>query len=230
MHQLGLSHTELRAENERLIYCAISGFGQEGPLAGRPAYDHVIQGLAGGMTISGDKSTGPMKAGFQFSDTSAAMMGAFAITAALVRRERTGEGAFLDVAMLDTTLFTIGWAMAHFVVCGEVPKAMGNHNFTGCPSGTFRTGDGLINVTTNTQAQFVALANVLGRVEWLQDSRFAERDARLQHRNEMTNLLEQDFATRSATEWEEVFERAGVPAARVLMLAAAQLHRAKNQS
>ena len=218
MHHLGLDHTELRAENDRLIYCAISGFGQEGPLAGRPAYDHVIQGLAGGMTISGDESTGPMKAGFQFCDTSAAMMGAFAIAAALVRREQTGKGAFLDVAMLDTTLFTIGWAMAHFVVCGEVPKAMGNHNFTGCPSGTFRTGNGLINVATNTQAQFVALARVLGRTEWLLDSRFAEREARLKHRNEMTQLLEQELAARSAAEWEGAFECAGVPAARVLTI------------
>jgi crotonobetainyl-CoA:carnitine CoA-transferase CaiB-like acyl-CoA transferase len=159
-----------------------------------------------------------MKAGFQFCDTSAAMMGAFAIAAALVRREQTGKGAFLDVAMLDTTLFTIGWAMAHFVICGEVPKAMGNHNFTGCPSGTFRTGNGLINVATNTQPQFVSLARVLGRTEWLLDSRFAEREARLKHRNEMTKLLEQELATRSAAEWEEIFECAGVPAARVLTI------------
>ena len=146
------------------------------------------------------------------------MMGAFAIAAALVRREQTGKGAFLDVAMLDTTLFTIGWAMAHFVVCGEVPKAMGNHNFTGCPSGTFRTGNGLINVATNTQAQFVALARVLGRTEWLLDSRFAEREARLKHRNELTQLLEQELAARSAAEWEGAFECAGVPAARVLTI------------
>ena len=218
MRQLGLDHANLMTENERLVYCAISGFGQEGPLATRPAYDHIIQGLAGGMTISGDASSGPMKAGFQFCDTSAAMMASYAITAALLRRERTGKGAFLDVAMLDTTLFTIGWAMGHFVVCGEAPKAMGNHNFTGCPSGTFRTAEGLINIATNTQAQFVALANVLGRSEWLRDDRFAVREARLQHRDAMTELLESELALKSAVAWEAVFEIAGVPAARVLSI------------
>jgi CoA:oxalate CoA-transferase len=218
MRQLSLDRTTLMADNERLIYCAISGFGQEGPLAARPAYDHIIQGLAGGMTISGDASSGPMKAGFQFCDTSAAMMAAYAITAALLRRERTGRGAFLDIAMLDTTLFTIGWAMAHFVVCGEVPKAMGNHNFTGCPSGTFRTAKGLINIATNTQAQFVALAHVLGHPEWLEDARFGVRQARLQHRDEMTELIETELAAQSAAAWETVFEKAGVPAAPVLSI------------
>jgi crotonobetainyl-CoA:carnitine CoA-transferase CaiB-like acyl-CoA transferase len=99
MAGLGLGEQALRRENPGLIYCSISGFGQEGPLAGRPAYDHVIQGLAGGMTITGDEKTGPVKSGFQFCDTTAAMMAAYAITAALVRRERTGKGAFLDVAM-----------------------------------------------------------------------------------------------------------------------------------
>ena len=218
MSELGLDHTSLMSENEGLVYCAISGFGQEGPLAARPAYDHIIQGLAGGMTISGDESTGPVKAGFQFCDTSAAMMAAFAICAALLKRERTGKGAFLDVAMLDTTLFTIGWAMGHNVVCGEIPKPMGNHNFTGCPSGTFRTAEGLINIATNTQAQFVALAHVLGRGDWLNDARFAERDARLQHRGAMTEVLETELASQPAASWETIFERAGVPAARVLTI------------
>jgi formyl-CoA transferase len=131
MAGLGLGEQALRRENPGLIYCSISGFGQEGPLAGRPAYDHVIQGLAGGMTITGDEKTGPVKSGFQFCDTTAAMMAAYAITAALVRRERTGKGAFLDVAMLDTALFTFGWPMAHYVVARDIPRTMGNHNFNG---------------------------------------------------------------------------------------------------
>jgi CoA:oxalate CoA-transferase len=196
MAGLGLDEQALRRENPGLIYCSISGFGQEGPLAGRPAYDHVIQGLAGGMTITGDEKTGPVKSGFQFCDTTAAMMAAFALTAALVRRERTGEGAFLDVAMLDTALFTFGWPMAHYVVAQDIPRAMGNHNFTGCPSGTFRTADGLINIATNTEDQFVSLAKVLGHPDWLEDPRFATREPRLRCREEMTEMLEEILGPR----------------------------------
>lgn len=224
MASLGLDHRTLMRENPGLIYCSISGFGQEGPLAGRPAYDHVVQGLAGGMTITGDDKTGPVKSGFQFCDTSVAIMAAYAIAAALVRRERTGEGAFLDVAMLDTTLFTFGWPMAHYVVAGETPRAMGNHNFTGCPSGTFRTAAGLINIATNTEAQFASLAMVLGRPDWLEDRRFATREPRLRHREEMTQALEDMLKTQSAAAWEEIFERSGVPAARVLTIPEALSH------
>ncbi len=218
MRRLGLDYERLKEVNPRLIYCAISGFGQEGPLADRPAYDHVIQGLAGGMMISGDAETGPVKAGFQFCDTTAAMMGAYAIAAALLRRHSTGVGAFLDVSMLDTALFTIGWPLAHFLSTGEAPRAMGNHNFTGCPSGTFRTADGLLNLVTNTDAQFAALCRILGKLEWLSDPRFAMRDERLRNRDAMTQVLEAELAARSAAEWEELFASADVPAAKVLSI------------
>jgi crotonobetainyl-CoA:carnitine CoA-transferase CaiB-like acyl-CoA transferase len=215
MKRLGLDHETVRGLHPGLVYCSLSGFGQSGPLAGRPAYDHVIQGFAGGMTISGDEATGPVKAGFQFSDTSTATMAAYAIAAALLRRQRTGEGAYLDVAMLDTTLFTLGWPMSHHVTLGTEPRPMGNHNFTGCPSGTFRTGEGLLNLVTNTQAQFLALCVALGRMEWARDERFRQRDQRLRHRAEMTRELEAVLGARSAAEWEAVCEEAGVPAARV---------------
>jgi crotonobetainyl-CoA:carnitine CoA-transferase CaiB-like acyl-CoA transferase len=159
-----------------------------------------------------------VKAGFQFCDTAAAMMGAYAIAAALVRRHKTGSGAFLDVAMLDTALFTIGWPLAHFLSTGQAPRAMGNHNVTGCPSGTFRTADGLLNLVTNTEAQFAALCRILGKPEWLSDPRFATRDERLRHRDAMTQVLEAELAARSAAEWDELFAAADVPAAKVLSI------------
>ena len=188
MRRLGLDYERLKEVNPRLIYCAISG----------------------------DAETGPVKAGFQFCDTAAAMMGAYAIAAALVRRHKTGSGAFLDVAMLDTALFTIGWPLAHFLSTGQAPRAMGNHNVTGCPSGTFRTADGLLNLVTNTEAQFAALCRILGKPEWLSDPRFATRDERLRHRDAMTQVLEVELAARSAAEWDELFAAADVPAAKVL--------------
>lgn len=213
--KLGLGYEQLRRVNDRLIYCAISGFGQDGPLASRPAYDHVVQGMAGGMSISGDAATGPVKAGFQWCDTAAATMAAFAITSALHRRAQTGQGALLDASMLDTARFTIGWPLAHFLASGEPPQPMGNHNPTGCPTGTFPTRDGMLNLVTNTQAQFLSLADVLGRKEWLADPRFATPSARPAHRVAMTEVLEPELAQRSAQTWEGVFAAAHVPACRV---------------
>ncbi len=215
MRRLGLDDETLRGDNPGLVYCSISGFGQAGPWSDRPAYDHVVQGMAGGMTVSGDAATGPLKAGFQFCDTAAAMMAAYAITAALVRRARTGTGAYLDVAMLDTALFTLGWPVGHYLAAGAEPRAMGNHNFTGSPSGTFRTADGLLNVVTNTQRQFESLAFVLDSPGWCDDPRFATPASRIAHRDAMTEVLEAVLAGRSAEEWENLLAKAEVPAARV---------------
>jgi crotonobetainyl-CoA:carnitine CoA-transferase CaiB-like acyl-CoA transferase len=219
MRGWGLGPEALRAADARLVYCSISGFGQDGPWAARPAYDHIIQGLAGGMTLTGEPEGGPMKAGFPFCDTAAAMMAAFAIAAALMRRERTGEGAFLDVAMLDTALFTLGWPVGHFLTTGAMPPPMGNHNFTGSPSGTFRTADGLLNLTTNTQAQFLLLADLLGRPEWCSDPRFALPAARIAHRASLTTALEAVLSQRPAADWEALCAARDIPAARVRTIA-----------
>src|SRR5215213_2704766 len=139
MQRLGLDYEVLRQANAGLIYCAISGFGQTGPLKDNPAYDQIIQGLSGIMSITGTPETAPLRVGYPVCDTRGGLTGAFAITAALVRRAQTGEGAFLDVSMLESSLSALGWPVSNYLTAGVETPPMGNENFTAAPSGAFRT-------------------------------------------------------------------------------------------
>jgi len=218
MERLGLGPDALRSRNPALVYCAISGFGQDGPLAQRPAYDQIIQGLSGVMSVTGDERSAPLRVGYPVCDTIGGLTAAFAVCAALLRAKATGEGAFLDVSMLDATLATMGWVVSNYLNAGAVPRPIGNDNFTAAPSGTFRTGSGLLNIAANEDRQFEALCRVLGAPDLATDSRFAEREARKSHRAELTACLEPLLASRSAADWEAILEAAGVPAGRVLGL------------
>jgi crotonobetainyl-CoA:carnitine CoA-transferase CaiB-like acyl-CoA transferase len=218
MERLGLGHEALRARNAALVYCAISGFGQDGPLAQRPAYDQIIQGLSGVMSVTGDERSAPLRVGYPVCDTIGGLTAAFAVCAALLRAKATGEGAFLDVSMLDATLATMGWVVSNYLNAGVVPRPIGNDNFTAAPSGTFRTGNGLLNIAANEDRQFEALCRVIGAPDLATDIRFAEREARKRHRAELTACLEPLLASRSAADWETILEAAGVPAGGVLGL------------
>jgi len=215
MTRLGLGYEELRQVNPRLIYCAISGFGQDGPLSDLPAYDQIIQGMAGVMSITGDAQTAPYRVGYPVSDTIGGMTAAFSIAASLADTERT-EGYFLDVSMLEATLATMGWVVSNHLIAGKAPSPMGNENMTASPSGTFRTGDGPLNIAANKQEQFEAVCRVVGRPELAVDPRFAERQARLANRAALTAELETELAKKSATDWWQLLNEAGVPAGPVL--------------
>jgi crotonobetainyl-CoA:carnitine CoA-transferase CaiB-like acyl-CoA transferase len=216
MERLGTSYEDLEPINPRLVYCAISGFGQSGPMRSVPAYDQIIQGLSGMMSITGTPEISPMRSGFPVADTLAGMTAAFAIASALVRRNATGKGAFVDVSMLDTALTAMGWAVSNYLIGGVDPQPHGNDNFTAAPSGAFRAKDGLINIAANKQEQFEALVEAVGRAELAQDPRFAKREARKQNRRALTDELEKSLATRSCEEWQSVFNKIGVPAGCVL--------------
>ena len=224
MRRLGLGQELLRQRNPRLIVCAISGFGQEGPLSKAPAYDQIVQGLSGVMSITGDEHSAPLRVGYPVCDTLGGLTAAFAITSALAGRASTGRGDFIDVSMLDATLVTMGWVVSNFLIAGREPQAMGNENFTAAPSGTFATGEGLLNIAANRQEQFVALARLIGRPELAQDPRFAEREARKRHRAELKVLIEQALAAKPAREWEALLAGQGVPAGRVLSVPEALDH------
>jgi crotonobetainyl-CoA:carnitine CoA-transferase CaiB-like acyl-CoA transferase len=212
MDRLGLASDSLRALNPRLIYCAITGFGQHGPLKDAPAYDQIIQGLSGMMSITGDARCAPLRVGYPVADTLSGITAAFAIASALVRRQSTGEGAFIDVAMLDSALVTMGWVVSNYLIAGVEPQAHGNDNFTAAPSGTFRTGNGLLNIAANKQEQFEALVQAIGREALATDPRFARRESRKQNRAALTDAIESALAARSAVEWEAVFNGLGIPA------------------
>ncbi|HXF82063.1 MAG TPA: CaiB/BaiF CoA-transferase family protein [bacterium] len=216
MARLGLGYDRLSTLNPGLIYCAISGFGQDGPLSPNPAYDQIIQGLAGVMDVTGDERSGPLRVGFPVCDTIGGLAAAFAIASALRLRQQEGRGCLLDVSMLEATLVSMGWVVSNYLIAGEVPRRSGNENFTASPSGTFRTGDGVLNIAANKQEQFEALCREIGRPDLITDPRFADRDARLRHRKALTAEIEARLAQRSAAEWEERLNRVGVPSGRVL--------------
>lgn len=216
MPRLGLGYDVLREIQPRLIYCAISGFGQDGPLAKAPAYDQIIQGRSGVMSITGDSGSAPLRVGYPVCDTLGGLMAAFAISSALVRRARTSEGAYLDVSMLDTTLSSMGWIVSNLLIGGQSPVAMGNENFTASPSGTFSTGDGLLNIAANKQEQFEALCAVVGAPELMGDVRFAQREARKKNRVALREVLEGHLQDDDAAGWEVRLNQAGVPAGQVL--------------
>ncbi|RWE66385.1 CoA transferase [Mesorhizobium sp.] len=218
MDRLGLGFARLKEVRPSLIYCAISGFGQTGPMRDNPAYDQIIQGLSGIMSITGTPETAPLRVGYPVADTLGGLVGAFAIAAALVKQKTTGEGAFLDVSMLECTLSALGWPVSNYLTADVEPQPMGNENMTAAPSGTFRTGDGLLNIAANKQEQFVALCRLVGLPELASDPRFAERERRKRNRIALKALIEDALANSSAAAWEETLNRAGVPAGRVLTI------------
>ncbi|WP_345796376.1 CoA transferase [Castellaniella sp. MT123] len=216
MDRLGVGYDALKKVNPRLVYCAISGFGQGGPMRHAPAYDQIVQGLSGVMSITGTEDSAPLRVGYPMADTIGGITAAFAVASALVRQQRTGEGDFIDVSMLDSTIVTMGWVVSNYLIAGVAPRPMGNENFTAVPSGTFRTGDGPLNIAANKQEQFEALMDAIGRPELKADPRFAGRESRKQNRAALTVEIEQALSRKSARDWETVLSGIGVPSGRVL--------------
>ncbi|MER2135400.1 MAG: CaiB/BaiF CoA-transferase family protein [Arthrobacter sp.] len=219
MDRLGFGWDVLKEINPGIVYCAISGFGQSGPLRDRPAYDQIIQGMSGLMSVTGDSGTAPLRVGAPIADTVGGFAAAFAIASALVRRGRTGGGAFLDVSMLEATLTAMGWVASDYLVGGSTPVPMGNENRTAAPSGTFATADGDFNIAANKQEQFEELCRVLGRPELAADPRFAEREARKSNRLVLKAELETVLRTRPSAHWDKEFAAAGIPGAPVMDVA-----------
>ena len=224
MERLGLGYPALKAIKPDIIYCAISGFGQDGPLKFNPAYDQIIQGLSGVMSVTGDAETAPLRVGYPVADTMGGITAAFAIAAALFRRERSGEGELIDVSMLESTLVAMGWQVSNWLIAGVRPQPLGNENMTASPSGTFRTGDGLLNIAANKQEQFETLCRLIGRKELIVDARFAGREDRKRNRFELTREIETALVAKSAPQWAAVLNQHGVPAGEVLDVPAVLEH------
>ena len=213
MTRLGLGYDELKQLRPELIYCAISGFGQTGPLSPRPAYDQIIQGLSGVMSITGKPEDDPLRVGFPLADTIGGLTAAMAISAALNKRPR---GQMVDVSMLDSVLTTMGWVVSNYLIGGVIPAQQGNENITSAPSGTFQTSYGLINIAANEERQWLALVAHLNCPHLAKDSRFVTRDNRKIHRYELIAELEPYLKNKSALEWEVELTAIGVPAGVVM--------------
>lgn len=215
MDRLGVGYGVLKEVRPELIYCAISGFGQDGPWAARPAYDQIIQGASGVMAITGDADSAPLRVGYPIADTIGGLTAAFAIASALNAGRR---GAYIDVSMLEAVVATMGWAVSNWLIAGQRPTPNGNENLTSAPSGTFATGSGPLNIAANKNEQWETLARHLGRADLLDRPEFATREARKANRLALKAELEGALAGKGAAAWAEELNALGVPAGAVLDL------------
>ena len=213
MDRLGVGYATLKDANPRLIYCAISGFGQDGPWVHRPAYDQIIQGASGVMSITGDADSAPLRVGYPIADTVGGLTAAMAISAALNAPER---GGFIDVSMLESVLATMGWVISNHLIAGVTPAPNGNENITSAPSGAFEAQGGLINIAANKDEQWALLAKHLGREDLLSRPEFATREHRKANRFTLKAELEATLKTRPARDWARELNQLGVPAGAVL--------------
>jgi len=211
MARLNLDYDALRKVNPAVVYCAISGFGQDGELSKLPAYDQIVQGMSGVMSITGDANNAPYRVGYPMGDTIGGMTAAFAVAAALANKAED-RGTFIDVSMLEAVIATMGWVVSNHLIAGLAPTPNGNDNFTASPSGTFKTADGVMNIAANKQEQFEALCEIIGNPALSQDPRFTDRKERLANRADLTVELETAFATASTADWVQKLTSQGVPA------------------
>lgn len=213
MDRLGLGYEVLKTENPNLIYCAISGFGQDGPWKDNPAYDQIVQGISGVMSITGDDQSAPLRVGYPLADTVGGMTAAYAIAAALNAAPR---GTFLDISMTEAVLSSMGWVVSNHLIGGITPEPHGNENTTSAPSGTFNTADQPINIAANRDEQWQALARHLGLETLLDDPRFLTREDRKANRHALRAELEKVLTTQPAAHWVDPLNRLGVPVGPVL--------------
>ncbi|MCC6436235.1 MAG: CoA transferase [Acidimicrobiales bacterium] len=216
--RLGLHFDAVREVNPRLVYGSISGYGQVGPWGRRPGYDQVAQGMSGLMSVTGLAGQGPVRSGHAVADSSSGLYLAFGILAALIRRDRTGEGSWVRTSRLESLVAMLDFQAARVLIEGDVPQQQGNHHPTAVPMGTFPASDGVFNLAPGTNAHFRSVCEVLGRPEWADDERYARPGARAKRRAEVNDMIGEVTRTRPAEEWIEAFQAVGVPAGPVLDL------------
>jgi len=209
MQRLGLGYDTLKQHKPSLIYCAISGFGQSGPWVERPAYDQIVQGVSGVMSVTGDAQSAPLRVGYPVADTMGGMIAAFAIAAALNAEPR---GSFIDVSMLESVLASMGWVVSNHLVAGVEPRANGNENVTSAPSGAFEAADALLNIAANKDEQWQLLVKHLGLDALLDRHEYASRENRKRNRMMLKAELEEVLRTRPAEQWAQELNAIGVPA------------------
>ncbi|MBT4490684.1 MAG: CoA transferase [Rhodospirillaceae bacterium] len=225
MERLGIGYEALSAINPSLIYCAVSGFGQNGPERNTPSYDGRIQAVSGIMSITGHEGTGPTRAGFAVCDAIGGMTSAFAIASALFQRTHTGKGQCIDVSMLDSTLAFLSPLVSEHTTTGHVHGQYGNQAISRRPTANlFKVGDDNLLLAVNTQKQFEALMHAIGQPELLEDPRFADWHGRTEHEGALREIIETAFATADITTWEARLAEAGAPASQVRTIAEAVKH------
>jgi formyl-CoA transferase len=210
-HRLGVDYAALSAINPKLVYASISGFGQDGPYAGRPGFDQIAQGMGGLMSITGEPGKGPMRVGIPVADLCAGLFAAMGILTALLERETSGQGQWVQTSLLQAQAFMLDFQAARWLMAGEIPKQAGNDHPTSIPTGVFTTADGAMNIAAAGQAIYARFVKVMGRPEWLEDERFATSSARSKNRHALNALIDEATRTNTTAHWVETMNEAGVP-------------------
>jgi crotonobetainyl-CoA:carnitine CoA-transferase CaiB-like acyl-CoA transferase len=219
MDKLGIGYAALSARNPKLIYCAVSGFGQNGPERTTAAYDGKIQAMSGLMSVTGHPETGPTRAGFAVCDAIGGMTAAFGVASALFQRTATGKGQLVDVAMLDATLSFMSSFMTDYMIGGHVQGLSGNRAQSRLPTAdVFKVKGGYILLAVNNEKQFAALSRAIGRPDLPKDPRFVDWPTRLANEAALRALIEDIFADADAKTWEARLTAGDVPCARVLTI------------
>jgi CoA:oxalate CoA-transferase len=224
LERLGLGYERLREENPRLIYAAVSGFGQTGPWSNRPAYDLIVQALGGLMSVTGAPAGPPIKAGTSVGDITGGLFLLAGITSALYHRARTGAGLKVDVSMLDGQIAILENAVSRYVLTGQAPGALGNRHPAITPFEAYDAADRPLIIAAGNDALFARLCEALGRPALPADARFITNDARTRHADALKGALEDVLRTAPAVHWMAVLEAAGVPCSLVNTVADAVEH------
>ncbi|HJW56303.1 MAG TPA: CaiB/BaiF CoA-transferase family protein [Burkholderiaceae bacterium] len=215
LKKYGLDYESLRRVKPDLIYCSITGFGQDGPYAQRAGYDFIIQGMGGFMSVTGERDDlpggGPQKAGVAMADLMTGMYATIAVMAALTHRDRSGEGQYIDMALLDVQVAMLANMGANYLASGTPPKRWGNAHPNIVPYQTFATADGHIIVAVGNDSQYRRFCEIGGRPELASDERFATNPMRVKHRDILAPILTEMVMTRTRQEWITLLEAAGVP-------------------
>lgn len=209
--RLGVDYDTLAARDPRLIYASISGFGQTGPYADRPGFDLIAQGMSGVMSVTGERGETPVKCGVPIADLAVGLIAANGVMAALLAREKTGRGQYIDTSLFESALALSVWETTEYWATGEPPHALGSAHRLSAPYQAFRTRDGFITLAALTEPHWQRVCSVLEREAMATDARFDTNAKRLAHRDELVREIEAALAPRTAADWVERFLAAGVP-------------------
>ena len=213
MERLGCGWAKLWSLNQRLVVCSISAYGQEGPYRDRPAFDLSLQAMGGAMSLTGEPGRAPVRMGLPVADLAGGLFGALAVAGALLRRERTGEGARIDLSLLDCQVSLLTYVAQYFWADGRVPGPLGSAHASVAPYGACATRDGHLVVAVFTEKFWGGFCKALGRPEWERDPRFLTNRDRVANRAALMPLVEAELATRTTADWLARLEAEGVPAA-----------------
>ena len=209
--RLKIDYPALSEINPRLIYCSISGFGQTGPWSERPGFDQIAQGMSGLMSVTGFPEYGPTRVGVAIGDSVCGIFAAYGITTALVEREKSGRGQFLETSLLEGLISVLGFQAAKYFATGETPLPQGNDHAVNAPYGTYRTKDGYINIATATKKMWEILCQILGMTDLMNDPRFLKDADRVKNKKELRELMEEQLASKTSAEWVEILNQEGIP-------------------